>query len=243
MLSLPTLSNNNLNNLKKMKKSIFMLSVYIIAIALSSCDSTNKMSKQDKGVAIGAGSGAVIGGAVGSTKKKTAEGAIIGAVIGGVAGGIIGHKMDKQAKELEDIKEAKVEKINEGEGLRVTFESGILFETNSSTLNSSSQESLTKFAQSLQNNPETNVAISGHTDNTGSDAINQPLSERRAQSVSNFLIGKGVAKSRMTTVGNGSNQPVADNNTVDGRAKNRRVEIVILANDKMVKQAKDGTLK
>jgi outer membrane protein OmpA-like peptidoglycan-associated protein len=87
------------------------------------------------------------------------------------------------------------------------------------------------------------VAISGHTDNTGSDAINQPLSERRAQSVSNFLIGKGVAKSRMTTVGNGSNQPVADNNTVDGRAKNRRVEIVILANDKMVKQAKDGTLK
>jgi outer membrane protein OmpA-like peptidoglycan-associated protein len=226
-----------------MKKSKLMLFVYVLAFALASCESTKKMSKQDKGVAIGAGSGAVIGGAIGSTKKKTAEGAVIGAVIGGVAGGIIGHKMDKQAKELEDVKEAKVEKINNGEGLKVTFESGILFETNSATLNSSSQQSLTKFAQSLQNNAETNVAISGHTDNTGNDAINQPLSERRAESVANFLVGKGVTRNRLTTVGNGSHQPVADNNTAAGRSQNRRVEVVIVANDKMVKEAKEGTLK
>jgi len=201
------------------------------------------MSNQDKGVAIGVTSGAVIGGVLGSKKDHGALGAVIGGVVGGVAGGVIGHHMDKQAKELEAIKEAKVEKINNGEGLKVTFESGILFETNSSTLNSSSQDALTKFAQSLQNNPETNIAISGHTDNTGSDAINQPLSERRAESVSNFLVGKGVARSRMTTVGNGSNQPVADNTSAEGRSKNRRVEIVIVANEKMIKEAKEGTLK
>jgi outer membrane protein OmpA-like peptidoglycan-associated protein len=226
-----------------MKKSKFMLCVYVLAIALTACESTKKMSKQDKGVAIGAASGAVIGGAIGSTKKKTAQGAIIGGVIGGVAGGIIGHKMDKQAKELEEIKEAKVEKINNGEGLKVTFESGILFETNSSTLNTSSQQALTKFAQSLQNNPETNLAISGHTDNTGNDAINQPLSERRAESVSNFLVGKGVGRNRMTTVGNGSNQPVADNNTAEGRQQNRRVEVVIVANEKMIKEAQESSQK
>jgi outer membrane protein OmpA-like peptidoglycan-associated protein len=226
-----------------MKKSKFMLFAYLLAVTLSACEATKKMSKQDKGVAIGATSGAVIGGVIGSKSDKTAMGAVIGGVIGGVAGGVIGHKMDKQAKELEAIKEAKVEKINNGEGLKVTFESGILFETNSSTLNSTSQDALTKFSQSLQNNPETNVAISGHTDNTGSDAINQPLSERRAESVSNFLVGKGVSRSRLTTVGNGSHQPVADNNTSAGRAQNRRVEVVILANEKMVQQAKEGTLK
>src|SRR3569832_1998808 len=126
------------------KTSAFMLSMYVAATLLSACSATKKMSKQDKGVAIGAASGAVIGGAIGSGSKKTAEGAVIGGVIGGVAGGIIGHHMDKQAKELEAVKEAKVEKINNGEGLKVTFESGILFETNSSTLNSSSQDALTK---------------------------------------------------------------------------------------------------
>ena len=223
-----------------MKKTKFLLCSYVLAVLLSACSATKKMSNQDKGVAIGATSGAVIGGVIGSKSDKTAMGAVIGGVIGGVAGGVIGHKMDKQAKEIADIKEAKVEKINNGEGLKVTFESGILFETNSSVLNSSSQEALTKFAQSLQNNPETNVAISGHTDNTGTNAINQPLSERRAESVANYLVGKGVSRNRLTTVGNGSNQPVADNNTVDGRAKNRRVEIVILANEKMVKDAQEG---
>jgi outer membrane protein OmpA-like peptidoglycan-associated protein len=223
-----------------MKKSKFLLCSLAAAVLLSACSATKKMSKQDKGVAIGATSGAVIGGVIGSKSDKTAMGAVIGGVVGGVAGGIIGHKMDKQAKELEAVKEAKVEKINNGEGLKVTFQSGILFETNSATLSSSSQDALTKFAQSLQNNPETNVAISGHTDNTGSDAINQPLSERRAESVANFLVGKGVSASRLTKVGNGSHQPVAENNTAEGRAKNRRVEVVIVANDKMVKQAQEG---
>jgi outer membrane protein OmpA-like peptidoglycan-associated protein len=201
------------------------------------------MSNQDKGVAIGAASGAAAGGVIGNAKGNTALGAVIGGVVGGVAGGLIGHKMDKQQKEIAEIKEAKVEKINDGEGLKVTFDAGILFETNSSTLSAQSQDALTKFAQSLQNNSETNVVISGHTDNTGTDAINEPLSEKRAESVSNFLISKGVSRDRMTTVGNGSKQPVADNTTDAGRTKNRRVEIVIVANEKMVKNAQEGKLE
>ena len=220
-----------------MKKSgIFLLAG---ALILSACEATKNMSNQDKGVAIGATTGAVGGAVIGKAAGNTAAGAVIGGVVGGVAGGIIGHKMDKQKKEIEQIENVQVEKVNDGEGLRVTFPAGILFETNESTLNASSQDALTKFATSLQNNPETNLAISGHTDNTGGDNINQPLSERRAASVKNFLVSKGVKASRMTTVGNGENQPVADNSTVEGRAKNRRVEIVIVANEKMIKEAKE----
>jgi outer membrane protein OmpA-like peptidoglycan-associated protein len=231
---------NKKDNTMKKIQLIFLTSIIVV---LFSCEATKKISNQDKGVAIGATGGAVLGGVIGNQAGNTAAGAVLGGVIGGVAGGVIGHRMDKQKAEIEKIENAKVEKVNNGEGLKVTFESGILFATNSSTLTPESQGSLTRFAQSLQNNPETNVAVSGHTDNTGSDAINQPLSERRAQSVVNFLIGKGVASKRMTSVGNGSNQPVASNATAEGRAQNRRVEIVILANEKMIKDAKEGTLK
>jgi outer membrane protein OmpA-like peptidoglycan-associated protein len=139
-------------NEMKMKNLQNILIVTIIASLLLSCSTTKKMSNQDKGVAIGAASGAVAGGVIGNAKGNTAAGAVIGGVIGGVAGGLIGHKMDKQKKELEEIKEAKVEPINNGEGLKVTFEAGILFETNSSTLSSQSQDALTRFSQSLQNN-------------------------------------------------------------------------------------------
>ncbi|MFI5218469.1 MAG: OmpA family protein [Bacteroidia bacterium] len=226
-----------------MKNLKNLLAFALIASLLLSCEATKKVSNQDKGVAIGATSGAVAGGVIGHAAGNTAAGAVIGGVVGGVAGGLIGHKMDKQKKELEEIEEAKVETINNGEALKVTFESGILFETNSSVLSYQSQDALNKFAQSLQNNPETKIVVSGHTDNTGTDAINQPLSERRAESVSNFLTSKGVSRDRMTTVGNGANQPVADNTTDAGRTQNRRVEITIVANEKMVNDAKEGTLK
>src|SRR5436853_1384082 len=217
---------------------------YLIIIGLlASCSQTKKVSNQDKGVAIGATGGAVAGGVIGHKAGNTALGAVIGGVVGGVAGGIIGHHMDKQKKELEDIKEAKVETIKNGEGLKVTFEEGILFSTNSSTLNPASQNALTKFATSLKNNQETNVVISGHTDNTGNDAINDPLSEKRADAVANFLKSKGVAGGRMTTIGAGSRQPVATNETAEGRQQNRRVEVVIVANDKMVKEAKQEASK
>lgn len=225
----------------KTTRTKFLL-IAIVTI-LSSCEATKNMSKQDKGVVIGAAGGAVLGGVIGNAAGNTAVGAVIGGVVGGVAGGVIGHKMDKQAEEIKKIKDAKVEKVNNGEGLKVTFDAGILFATGSSTLNPEAQESLTKFAQTLVSNPETNIAVSGHTDSTGTVAINQPLSERRATSVVNFLASKGVAQNRMTSVGNGSNQPVASNSTPEGRTKNRRVEIVIVANETMIKQAQDGTLK
>ena len=220
-----------------------IVAYFIIIGLLASCSETKKMSNQDKGVAIGATGGAVAGGVIGHAAGNTAVGAVIGGVVGGVAGGIIGHHMDKQKKELDEIKEAKVETIKNGEGLKVTFEEGILFATNSSTLNTSSQDALTKFATSLKNNQETNVVISGHTDNTGNDAINDPLSEKRANAVANFLKSKGVAGGRMTTIGAGSRQPVATNETAEGRQQNRRVEVVIVANDKMVKQAKQEASK
>ncbi len=216
-----------------------IVAYFIIIGLLVSCSQTKKMSNQDKGVAIGAGGGAVVGGVIGkAVGGNPAVGAVIGAVVGGTAGGIIGHHMDKQKKELEEIKEAKVESIKDGEGLKVTFEEGILFATNSSTLNPSSQDALTKFSTSLNNTKETNVVISGHTDNTGNDAINDPLSEKRANSVANYLKSKGVSGKRLTTVGAGSRQPVATNETAEGRQQNRRVEVVIVANDKMVKSAK-----
>ena len=130
--------------------------------------------------------------------------------------------------------------INDGQAIKVTFESGILFATNQSTLNAASQNSLTSFATSLKNNPDTDVQIYGHTDSTGSDAINNPLSEKRAQAVQNFLSAKGVSGSRMVSQGYGSTQPVADNTTAAGKAQNRRVEIYILPNEKMLKDAQQG---
>lgn len=222
-------------------KQIFKLFGIIIlggTMVLSSCGTNNMV----KGGGIGAGAGAAVGAGVGAIAgggKGAAWGAGIGAILGGAAGAIIGNKMDKQAAELEQIEGAQVEKINEGQAIKVTFESGILFATNSSTLNTASRSSLDKFATSLLNNPDTDVKIYGHTDSTGGDAVNNPLSERRAESVYNYLVSKGITGARMASQGFGSTQPIADNSTVAGRAQNRRVEVFILPNAKMVKDAKE----
>ncbi|MDO7846853.1 OmpA family protein [Hymenobacter sp. M29] len=202
------------------------------------------MSKTTKGGLLGAGGGAVLGGVVGGLLgggKGTAIGAIVGAAAGGTTGAIIGRKMDKAAEELQtDMKGARVERV--GEGIKITFDSGILFDTNSATLRPASESDISKMAAVLQKYPDTNVLIEGHTDNTGSDAINQPLSERRAQAVATSTMAKGVAASRITTNGYGSTQPVGDNTTVEGRQANRRVEIAIYANEKMKKAAEQGRL-
>lgn len=206
------------------------------AMVLSGCGASNTV----KGTGVGAGAGAAVGAGIGAIVgggKGAAWGAGIGAVVGGTTGAVIGKKMDKQAAELEKIEGAQVEKINEGEAIKVTFESGILFATNSSTLNTQSRESLNKFASSLMENPDTDVKIYGHTDSTGSDAINNPLSERRAESVYNYLISRGVAGTRIISEGFGSTQPISDNSTVAGRAQNRRVEVFILPNAKMIEDA------
>ena len=206
------------------------------AMVLSSCGASNTV----KGTGIGAGAGAALGAGIGAIfggSKGAAWGAGAGAVVGGTSGAIIGKKMDKQAKELAAIENAQVEKINDGEAIKVTFESGLLYATNSSTLNNASRASLDKFATSLLNNPDTDVKIYGHTDSTGNDDINNPLSEQRAKSVYNYLISKGVSGARLESAGFGSTQPISDNATVEGRAQNRRVEVYILPNAKMIEDA------
>ena len=221
----------------KVITKIFAIVVLGGAMILSGCGASNTV----KGGGIGAGAGAALGagiGAIAGGGKGAAIGAGIGTVLGGTAGAIIGKKMDKQAAELAKIEGAQVEKVNDGQAIKVTFESGILFATNSSTLNTESRASLDKFAESLLNNPDTEVKIYGHTDSTGSDQINNPLSERRAEAVYNYLVSKGVSGARMVAQGFGSTQPVADNATASGRAQNRRVEIYILPNAKMVEEAK-----
>ena len=221
------------------KKSIAALALSA-ALFLTGCG----LSNTAKGTGIGAGAGALIGAGVGRVLGNTAIGAAIGGVVGGTAGALIGKKMDKQKKELEEqVKNAKIESVNDGQAIRVTFDSGILFATNSSTLTTTSQTSLRNFAANLKVNDQTDLLIIGHTDNTGSDRINDPLSLNRASSVRSFLAGQGVSSNRMRVEGKGSREPVADNSTAAGRKENRRVEVYILPNKAMVEAAQNGTLK
>ncbi len=221
------------------------LSVLLLCMALvfSSCGTWNNTAK---GTAIGVGGGAAVGAGIGAIAGNTALGSIIGAAVGGTAGALIGKKMDKQKKELEASlpEEAVVETINEGEALKVTFDSGILFATNSSTVSAASKSALRNLATSLNANPDTDIKIVGHTDSTGKVDYNQTLSEKRAKSVYDYLMeDQGISSTRMTFEGKGIHEPVADNATPEGRAKNRRVEILILPNQRMIQQAQDGTLK
>ncbi|GGG31407.1 OmpA family protein [Hymenobacter glacieicola] len=201
-------------------------------------------SKTAKGAVIGglggAAGGAVLGRVIGG-KSGTAKGAIIGAAVGGAGGALIGRRMDKQAAELQkEMAGAKVERV--GEGIKITFDSGLLFAKNSSALTSAAQENIKDLAKTLIKYGDTNVIVEGHTDNTGSDAINDPLSQRRAQAVANYAQQQGVDASRFTVSGYGSKQPIADNSTESGRQANRRVEVAIFANEKLKKAAEKGTI-
>lgn len=219
------------------------LSIQIIVIVFSiSLLSGCKASRTVKGGAIGATAGGVIGGLIGSGSHHTAEGAIIGAVVGGTAGALIGNYMDKQAKEIQkDLKGARVERV--GEGIKITFDSGILFDVNSSSLKPASKTNLTNLSKVLNKYADTNILIEGHTDNTGGTEYNQTLSESRANSVSNYLKLQNVLGNRISTIGYGETQPVADNSTSAGKAQNRRVEVAIFANDKLKRAAKRGDIK
>ena len=225
-----------------MKKLSLLSLLLSVAIIFAGCNTSGTV----RGTGIGAGAGAGVGAGIGALiggKKGAAIGAGVGAAVGGGAGALIGAKMDKQKKELEAIQGAQVESTNDGQAIKVTFDSGILFATNSSALNAASQTSLTQFAASLRTYPDTYVEIYGHTDSTGSDKINIPLSNDRANSVEKFLERQGVGASRMASAGFGSSQPVADNGTAAGRQLNRRVEVFILPNEKMIQEAEAGTLK
>ena len=227
-----------------MKK--YVLSFMCVAIIFSGC---SNMSKTGKGTLIGSGAGAAIGAGLGAIIGKDGKGAAIGAAIGTAvgagAGAVIGKKMDKKAEELAALENAQIETVEDQNGLqaiKVTFNSGILFDTNKSDLKAASKSELNEFANKMSDMVDTDITIYGHTDSSGNDAINQPLSEKRAQSVADYLKNCGISSSRMTVEGKSSSMPVADNATKEGKAQNRRVEIYITANQKMIEAAENGTL-
>ena len=216
-----------------MKPSIHHSSTVLIVVllvgslSLSGCAS---LSNTEKGAAAGAAGGAVVGGVIGNAAGSTAKGAIIGAILGGAAGAIIGQEMDKQAAELEeDLEDVEIERV--GEGIQITFNSGILFGFDSSDLRPEARENLRTLAESLQEYPNTDIMIVGHTDAVGSEDYNQRLSERRASSAAGYLVTQGVPRNRMMTLGKGETEPVASNDTDAGRQQNRRVEVAIYASE------------
>jgi outer membrane protein OmpA-like peptidoglycan-associated protein len=189
-----------------------------------------QLTQTQRGAAIGAAAGGAVGAAVGSATGSTARGAIIGAAVGGTAGAVIGAQMDRQRAELAaELEGARVERY--GEGLLITFESGLLFDFDSDVVRGAARENLTNLANSLRNYPDTEVLIVGHTDNVGAAAYNQGLSERRAASARNYLVSQGVPANRIRTMGMGLREPVASNETEAGRAQNRRVEVAIFASE------------
>lgn len=202
----------------------------VVTLTGSGLTGCTSLSQTERGAVIGAAGGAAVGAIVGRQIGSTARGAVIGAAVGGAAGAVIGRQMDQQAEELsESIPGATVQRV--GEGIVVTFESGLLFPYDSDALLPAGQQNLNNLAQSLQRYPETEVLIIGHTDAAGTDAYNQGLSERRANSAANILAGYGIPRDRVRTMGRGESEPVADNTTEFGMQQNRRVEVVIYAGE------------
>ena len=221
-----------------MKKVIIMLfCAALLSTIVMGCGWSNKA----KGGVIGAGAGGAAGAVIGNEMGNTALGAIIGAAVGGTAGYLIGNEMDKRAEEMrQDMQGAKIERV--GEGIKITFDSGLLFDVNKSDLQPQAKTNITSLAKILNKYPDTNILIEGDTDNTGSEEYNQSLSERRAQSVSNHLMLLGVPSSRVSIVGLGELNPIASNDTEYGRQQNRRVEVAIFANEKLKDAAENGEL-
>jgi outer membrane protein OmpA-like peptidoglycan-associated protein len=207
------------------------------ALELGGCASLNK---KEEGAIIGGTAGGVIGGVIGKNNGSTAKGAIIGAVVGGTIGAIIGHQMDQQAKEIkQNIPGAIVERV--GEGIQVTFESGLLFDFDSDVVKSTAASNLRNLANSLDKYPGSDLLIVGHTDSVGTDSYNMDLSQRRAEATADYLMSSGVERTRLRTTGLGETEPIADNGNASGQQQNRRVEVAIYASDAYkAKLAKDG---
>jgi outer membrane protein OmpA-like peptidoglycan-associated protein len=222
-----------------MKKIKFLFVVVAISTSFifSGCGTSNAV----KGGVIGGVGGGVVGGVIGDQLGNTVLGAIIGAAVGGTAGVLIGKHMDKQAEEMEkDIEGAKIERV--GEGIKITFDSGILFGYDSSTLQPEAKTNISKLAVILKKYPDTNILVTGHTDSDGAEEYNQTLSEQRAKAVSDYSMYQGISSSRLSVIGLGENEPVSSNETVEGKRLNRRVEIAIFANEDLKKAAENGTL-
>lgn len=198
----------------------------LVALGLLACAS---LSRKEKGAIIGAGAGGVIGGVVGNQTGSTTRGAIIGAAVGGTIGAVIGHQMDQQAKELQqNIPGATVTRV--GEGIAVTFASGLLYDFDSDVVRADAAQNLRSLAASLDKYANTDLLIVGHTDAVGTSDYNQTLSQRRATAAASYLTAQGVNSARLRAVGRGETEPLATNDTEAGRQLNRRVEIAIYAN-------------
>lgn len=220
--------------LKKLFIGLMIISFLMVTMGCA------EWSRTAKGAAIGAGAGGAAGALIGHVAGSTVAGILIGAAVGGVAGGFIGNYMDKQAAEIErDIQGAKVERV--GEGIKITFSSGILFDVDKANLKDGYKTELAELSTILNKYADTNILLAGHTDSTGSEEYNFELSRRRARSVSDYLVTRDVQSARITTEGYGESQPVASNDTAEGRAQNRRVEVAIWANEKLKKVAKEKT--
>ena len=225
-----------------MKKATILALGLIMTIGtvFTGCEAMKNANNTQKGVGIGAASGAVIGGILGNNLGKGGKGAlgaVLGGVVGGTVGGIIGNKMDKQAREIDNaIPGAEVERV--GEGIKLVLkENAVRFDTNKSTLTATAKTNLDKLVAVFNEYPDTNIIIYGYTDSTGNDAINKPLSEQRAAAVRSYLTSKGLSNARFMTIGMGEEDPIASNETIEGRSENRRVEFAITANTKMIQEA------
>jgi outer membrane protein OmpA-like peptidoglycan-associated protein len=223
------------------KIGVYLISLFII-ISLTNCKAIQNANNKQKGAVIGATGGAVLGAIIGNNVGKGGNGelgAVIGGVVGGTAGVLIGAKMDKQAQKIEEeIPGAKVERVDDA--IVVTFDenSGVYFATDKYNINTASQTTLNKLSSIFIEYPDTNILIVGHTDSVGSEDYNMTLSKNRANAVTNYLVGKGLSSGRFTTNWFGETQPMHDNATAEGRAKNRRVNVAILPNQKMIDDAK-----
>ncbi|HPE84058.1 MAG: OmpA family protein [Aequorivita sp.] len=225
------------------KQTTIIALAFTLVMSLGSCEATKNANNKQKGAVIGATGGAILGAIIGNNVGKGGNGelgAVIGGVVGGGAGVLIGAKMDKQAQKIEqEIPGAQVERVDDG--IVVTFDenSGVYFDTAKYNINAASQATLDKLANVLKEYPDTDVLVVGHTDSVGSDEMNMTLSKNRAQSVTNYFVQtKGLSSGRFTTNWYGETAPVADNTTAEGRAKNRRVNLAIVPNEKMKNEAK-----
>lgn len=223
-----------------MRNSIITLLLAAFLLMNFSCESAKNTNKTQRGAAIGVAAGAVLGGVLGNNLGKggnTAMGAVIGGVVGGTVGGVIGNKMDKQARKIDEaIPGAEVERVGEGIVL-VLGENAVRFQTSKASLTVDAKANLNKLVPVFNEYADTDIKIYGYTDSTGKKEFNQKLSEKRATSVKAYLISKGITDSRIEIEGMGINDPIASNETKEGRAQNRRVEFTITANEKMIKDA------
>lgn len=228
--------------MKKSKRNIYAIVLaFAITFTFTNCEATKNANNKQKGTVIGAAGGALLGAIIGNNLgngKNGKLGAVIGGVLGGGAGVLIGKKMDEQAKKIEtEIPGAVVERVDDG--IVVTFDenSGVYFDTNKSNINTKSQETLDKLAKVFMEFADTKILVVGHTDSSGKDDYNLMLSEKRAKAVTSYLVSDGIASLRFETLWYGETQPKFDNATAEGRAKNRRVNIAIVPNDKMKNEA------